>query len=319
MKYFPLFLALLLSSAGLCQTYTLAPKWKVGEKKELTITRTTTKSGSGQPSDPETETEKIQLEVTGEDEMSYTMKLQVQNPIFIGLQDIDESLPQKLSDHRQLTLVQKIQKKTGKIEIVNWAELQSGMKQTLDIVEKHLTGENNEMASYLNLVIAPLSKTFEDQENYLKEFSKSTGNIFSLYGTTITAGDSVITTESTPNPMVESAPPLEVKKVMWISGKDDSSGKLEVSVENRMDMAAMKEMFLMMVESMAEAFGGGEKAKEELQEMRDMNMLVENHEVYSYNIISSWPEKVQVTVTINLSLGSKREEITQNVISVTLK
>lgn len=166
MKHFLVINALILSFFAFSQEYSFIPKWKVGDKKTISIsTRDIITPNNRFESSDTTIFEKITISILKEDSDFYTIEVNYDNPVVsIFIYELP-SITKKLNPYSQIKFTYTLNKKTKQIQVQNWQEIQTKVFKQRDKVQSIVLKESKELnQQLLNMIFIPIKMMFNSEK-----------------------------------------------------------------------------------------------------------------------------------------------------------
>ena len=300
---------------GQGKEYSFPPKWKVGDKKTLTIVQHQKEIKMGRVIVDTTITAETKLQVMKEDKDSYILKLLYKN---IALQEASffyEKAADELKKYRELEIKYRIDKQTGKAEIANWKEAQSFMQESVSQIQSLLEKKSPKMLVFAKLTLAPIEEAFSSKESVEAYMKNEIGYLLFAYDKKFVAGDTLKVVESGPNPFS----PLETVNqttISYLSNISEVKGACDINTSVQHDLNGFKEMMKGVMRSMATSFGAADSTMNKAaKEIDNIDFDIKNQTVISFDYKTTWPTKVVTTVNITASdpKGKKEKIVTRTV------
>ena len=272
--------------------YSFKPKWKVGDKKTVSIVQQETEYKRGELVSDDTSYISAELSVLSEDDKNYTLKVLYENVALKAAISFYDKMGEELSGYKNLELKYSVEKQTGKPELTNWKEAQQFMSTSFDKIDEIIAKKAPDAASYTKLIFAPLRDIFNSKENIESYMSSEVGYLLFPYGKKFVTGDTlkVISTGANPfNPRDS----IRQTTVSYLSNIDDAKKVCDINMTEIFDLTKFKEMMKTMMEKMMKSSEAADKSKDKAaKEIDSVDFDVTNNTVITFDYNSTWPLKV---------------------------
>lgn len=274
------------------------PTWKVGEKRTLIITEEKISSEGDSVKSREVNSFEGEVAVTKMDNVNYYLTVKYSNVVLQSFQKLYDNLGEELPTYKTIELKYKVNKQSGKSEMINWKEANAYVQKTFDEVSKIINAKMPEMSGMLDIVFSPIKDVFKSKESAEGFFGKEIGCVLNPFGRQYSTKDTLVTNEVTKNPFGNDSLSATTRSIL--GNVNEAQGTCEIISTTEMDMSQVVEMIKsMMMNMMKKMDPKNEKTKEKLAELDNIKMEMTNTEVLKFNFKTSWTtECIQKTVVV---------------------
>jgi hypothetical protein len=311
-----LFTILLITQIAFTQAQqrVFTPNWKVGEKKYISIVEEKIAYESDSLKTNETNTIEGEITVTRADNLSYFLTIKYENVVLQSFQKLYDKLGEELPAFKTIELQYKVNKQTGKSDMVNWKEANDYVQKSFVEVSKIINNKMPETAGMLDIVFAPIKDLFKSKESAEGFFGKELGCVLSPFGRKYSTVDTLVTQERTKNPFGQDSLSATTRSIL--SNVNDANGTCDIISSTEMDMSQLVQMIKSMMTKMMKGMEGkDDEAKEALAELDKIKMEMVNSEVLSFNFRTSWTTVcVQKTIVdVNMPGRSGKQYVNKTI------
>lgn len=270
------------------------PKWKVGEKKTATIMQHETEYKYGKLIEDTITYRNVEIKVISENENEYILSVINENIALRSAVNFYEKMGEELSKYKNLELKYKINKKTGKAELINWKESQKFMDESFAQITKLIEKKVPEMASFAKLAFVPIEGIFKSKKNIESYMNGEIGYLLFPYDKKFVIGDTLKISESTQNPF-NPKDSISQTTLAYLNNINDAKKVCDINTTDILDLAEFKKMMKTMIEKMAKSFGAEESSQAKTKEIDDIDFNITNLSVITFDYNKTWPLKVVKT------------------------
>jgi len=292
------------------------PTWKVGEKKYISIVEEKIAYEGDSLQSNEVNTIEGEITVTRMDNVSYFLTIKYENVVLQSFQKLYDKLGEELPAFKTIELQYKINKQSGKSDLVNWKEANAYVQKSFVEVSKIIKLKVPESAGMLDLVFAPIKDLFKSKESAEGFFGKEIGCVLSPFGKKYSTTDTLVSQERTKNPFGNDSLSASTRSIL--SNLNEVNGTCDIISSTEMDMSQLVQMIKTMMTSMMKGMDANDdKAKEALAELDKIKMEMVNSEVLTFNFQTSWTKLcVQKTVVDVNMPGKSAKQFLNKTISI---
>lgn len=285
------------SNSAIAQSkgFAFTPKWKVGEKKTVTIAQHETEYKKGKLVEDTTRYLGAALNVLEESPDDYTLEILYENVALRVAIDFFERIADELKGYKNLQLKYRVNKKTGKTELINWKEAQTFINKSFDQINVLLEKKVPDVAEYAKLAFTPITEMFESKENIEAYVNSEIGFLIFPYGKKFVTGDTLRITQACTNPFSPTET-IDQTTLSYLSNINESKGQCDINSSEIYDLGTFKEMMKSMMVKMSKTFGASESDRDKAaKEIDSIDFDVSNETTITFDYNSSWPVKVMRT------------------------
>ena len=293
------------------------PTWKVGEKKTLTIIEEKITYDGDSIKSKESDEISGEISVTKMDNTHYYLSITYTNVVLKAFQKVYDNLGAELPAYKNIVLQYKVNKQTGKSDLINWKEANAYIQKTFDEVSKVINTKMPEAADMLEIIFTPIKDLFKSKESAEGYFGQEMGCVLAPFGKNYSTKDTLLTREAAKNPFGNDS--LVANKRSILNNYNPSAGTCDIVTVTDMDMSQVIQMIkTMMTNMMKKMDPKGEKSQEKMAELDNIKMEMNNVETISFNITTSWFTSCTQKTLVLASMPGKNSK--QQVIkTITLK
>ncbi|QNR25073.1 hypothetical protein [Croceimicrobium hydrocarbonivorans] len=271
-----------------------SPNWKVGAEKLIIRTQTRTDYANEEVQKEEVEVDSLFIKVVDEKETYYEVEYAYGADL---LEFILETLPDASNDLKekaQLDIRYAISKDNGKVDILNWEEIEEYTGPRMEAIKSKLLEADSGVAFFIGLILKPLMLPLSSKENAIAFFESDLGLLLLPYKSSYQLGDTLTTVSMESNPM-QAGQDLECKAITCLKQNNEQKKQAVFYHSKAYDMTAFLEMLKGMMTDMIESMPGDKAKKtEELAKIEEMKMEISNSELIYYNTETTWVEKIEI-------------------------
>ncbi|MES2429351.1 MAG: hypothetical protein V4556_00360 [Bacteroidota bacterium] len=308
---FPLFFVLIVSAASAQKTaYAFSPKWKIGDKRTISIVQKEKELKKEKWTEEEPNIVAAEITVTKEDNENYFLKVLYENVAMTSAIKFYDRLGEELADYKNLDLQYKVNKQTGKPELLNWQEAQQFVNKSFEQIDSLLQKKVPDDAEFAGYAFAPIKKIFESQENIESYMTDNIGYIFFPYNKQYIVGDTMRIVERCENPLSPGDTTTQTT-ISYLSKIDDANKRCTIYSSAILDLTEFKKMMITMMQTMTSAFGAEDSVKTKAtKEINELDFDVTNSTTIDYDYGTSWPIEIVKLVRVTGSDPSGKRETT---------
>ena len=283
---------------GQSKQFLFLPKWKVGETKTATVTQKETEYKNGNLVKDTTDYLDVEITVLKENNEDYIIKVLYPNVALRAASSFYEKMGDELSDYKKLELQYKIDKRTGKYELINWKEAQKFIKQSFDQINALIKKKAPDAASYTKLIFGPIEDMFKSKENVESYMDSEVGCLFFPYGKKFITGDTLITKKMSANPF-NPKDSIAQTTLSYLSNIDETNKVCAINTKELYDLSAFKDMIKTMMANMAKTLGATDSDKNDASKAIDsIDFDMTNLTITTFDFSSTWPVKIVKTAKV---------------------
>lgn len=290
------FLAIICYHAfGQTAEYKFTPKWKEGDKKTVTIEQNETEYKNGELVEENTSHLTTEIEILKENNDDYILKVVHENIALRTVVNFYDKLGDELNTYKNLKLEFRINKQTGKADLINWKDAQQFMNESFDQINTLLKKKVPDMAGIAKRTFVPIVEMFKSKENIEAYMSNEIGFLLFPYDKIFVVGDTLSTKESCANPFN----PLDMitqTTLSYLSNLDETKKICDINTTEIYDLTEFKEMMKTMMENMTKSLGAEDSTRDKAaKEINSIDFDMSNLTVITFDYNSTWPVKVVKT------------------------
>ncbi|MFT6745999.1 MAG: hypothetical protein ACJAZ2_000337 [Glaciecola sp.] len=297
----------LLSTSAIAKVYNFKPIWKVGDKKHITITANEKEFINDSLVLDTVYVNEAEVKIQSEAKKYYRLKIKFENQVLRSAALFYDKLGEELQDYKDLTLVYKVDKKTGKAELVNWKEAKVFMDNSFEQMEKLLEEKSPDVAPFFSMAMSPVLILLKDKKGIEEYMMSNVGYLISIFNHDFEEGNPAVSIDSTENPFnpKESISQTTTRELLSV---DKQNKVCEIKEEVELDLSSFITMIKGMMKSMGKSFGVSDSSLvDKEKELDDFSMDMINESTIYYNYKSGWVERV-VKVGEVISTDPKTKE-----------
>jgi len=280
--------------AGGQESISVLPGWQVNESRSVSIERHEVKYENGVIIEDTVEHLDSEIKVLRETAEGFEISILYQNVAYRSAVEIYSAFREELKEYEDFELIYSINKTTGAHDLENWKETQSFMTTGMDQIQALVDEKVPEMSFLIQLAYAPMQAAFASEEDTKAFMDDQFGFLLYPYGKTLTEGDTLITTDSSPNPFN----PMETVTLTtktFVTDLNLTTCKIHKQVMH--DLRGYKTIMKAMMTAMAEKTGQA-LTKEKMQEIESMDFSMTDETTIEFDLESAWPIKSTSTATV---------------------
>lgn len=285
---------------GFCQTkeFVFLPKWKAGETKKVSIVQHETEYKKGELTKDTTTYLSYTIAVMKENPDDYQLKVLYTNVALSAATEFYDKMGDELTQYKNLELLYKVDKQTGKATLENWLAAQKFMNESFEQINALLKKKVPDMASVAKFAFAPIKKLFKSKENIESYMTDQIGYLFSPYNKKLVPGDTLSVTVAGANPL-NPVDTINQTTLTYLGSVNESKKNCDILSKEIFDLSGFKKMMVSMMEKMSAAFGAADSSQAKARnEINSINFDVNNLTTISFDYGTSWPVKVVKTSTV---------------------
>jgi hypothetical protein len=277
------------------------PTWKVGEKKTITIVEEKLSYEGDSLKSSETNTIDGEITVTRMDNVCYYITIKYSNVVLQSFQRFYDKLGEEMTAYKTIELKYKVNKQTGKSDLINWKEANDYVLKSFDEVSRIIKAKAPDAEGMLDIVFTPIKDMFKSKESAEGFFAQELGCVLSPFGKNYSTTDTLVTEQATKNPFGNDSLSATTRSIL--SNINEANGTCDIISSSEMDLSQVVQMIKNMMTGMMKKMNPDDaKAKEALAELDNIKMEMTNIEVLSFNFKTSWTsictQKTVVTVSM---------------------
>lgn len=298
------------------QQYSFKPNWKVGDTKNISVSRAGKEYQDGQVTSEDVNTTQSVIKVVDEDNEYYTLHVQFENVIATAMKKLALELGESMNAYQNLKLVYKVNKHKEEFSLENWEEARDFIMDSYTAVDKVIAEKNPEMSVISSQIFEPVLKLFQTKEAVEAYMSSEIGFLLMPYYRDFKIGELITKTERTANPFDPNQEISMATKVKLSSVKNNQC-IIESSVE--LDLEEFKTMMKNMVMNMAKSMGSEEEMPEDvMKEFDEMDMDMTTDQKIYFDKGTSWVTKSVTNVNVIAKIPGRGDRRNETIVTVTV-
>ncbi|MDB5284864.1 MAG: hypothetical protein JWO06_3939 [Bacteroidota bacterium] len=291
------------------------PKWKVGEKKTVTIVERKKEVEDGNTKKDTTESSKAEISVVAESKDDYTVKIVYDN---LALNSVTSLLskPADLGKYKSLDLKYSVNKRDGKVELINWKEVETFMVSSFDLLNAILKDKEPDMAPLAKSILGPIREQLKGKTNVQSYMEGEIGYLLYPYDKKLGSRDTLKTEQSMPSPF-KAGDSLNTTTITYLSNINETAHVCDINKVTQYDLSKFMAMMKTLMAGMSKNMGSDGKKKDAQKEMEKelakMKFDISQREVTTFDYNTSWPLKIVNTKKSAVSAGGKNMERTTSI------
>lgn len=280
------------------------PNWKVGEKKTITITDVKVSYEGDSIKESETNTVDGEISIVRMDNANYYVDITYSNVVLRSFEKFYDKLGEEMPAYKKVQLKFKVNKQTGKSDLINWKEANDYVLKSFDEVSRIIKTKAPEAEMMLDIVFTPIKDIFKTKESAEGYFTQELGCVLSPFGKNYSTTDTLVITQSTKNPFGQDSLSATTRSIL--SNINESAGTCDIISSTEMDLSQVVQMIKSMMQAMMKKMKPDDKeAKEALAELDNIKMEMTNTEVLTFNFKTSWTTLCVQKTVVNVNMPGK--------------
>lgn len=316
MKHFLVINALILSFFAFSQEYTFTPKWKIGEKKTLSIITDQKEIKDGEITTDTTFTSVIDLTVLKKEGDVYTLETFHPNVAIATVIPLYPEIVNELPKYQKVKYISTFNKKTGVVEVINSDEISDIMTKSFEEVTKTLKKKAEIEEWLINLTFISLKMTYQSEKSIQDAFEKEMNLLFIPYGETLTLNKKSVKTVEEENPF-KPGTTLNQTTTTELVSINSKTNKCQINQKLEFDLEPFLDIMKKLLAGFSEMATTEEKKKDFQKSLDNMVMdMITNSETF-YNTKSTWITKSTLSIDVKASIptqANKQSTITKTMI-----
>jgi hypothetical protein len=311
------FLIVITSTFAQKKGYLFLPKWNVGEQKTASIVSQETEYKNGKLISDTTIYLPMEMIVLKDNPNDYSLKIIYENIALRSVIKLYDKIGEDLPKYKNMELIYKVDKKTGKSELENWKEVKNFMNQSFDQITTLLKKKAPEMAGFAKMAFDPIKNMYKDKKSMEGYMTNEIGYLLFPYGKKFIIGDTLKTIETCQNPF-NPMDSIKQTTLSYLSNMSDSKNTCDINVSEILDLKEFSKMMKTMMESLAKSFGVADSSKAKAgKAIDDIKFDMTNLTTITFDTKSTWASKIvkNVIVTVSEPKG-KTEKIVKSTITI---
>jgi len=174
--------------------YEYSPKWKVGDKKEITLNTTYKLWDKEKLAIDETDSIKYgSVEVTDKTKEAYTLHIRIKNIAFGIIEEIYKNIDLRLLEYEYMLLIYEFNKIDGSYSLRNWKDIQGFMNESFSGIDSILKSEDQSLYFRSQLLLMPEKSLMNDKSAFENKMQEQIGYLFTPYGKKFTLNTAIVT------------------------------------------------------------------------------------------------------------------------------
>lgn len=212
--------------------------------------------------------------------------------------------------YKHISLKCKIDKNTGKAELLNGEEVASFYSAGIELMGNAVKKADPDGADMLDMILFPIKQLFRNKTSVEAIAMRFTVDFLFPFGKEYKHNDTLKRKEPVPCPVSETEN-IEATNCSYISNRKLAKNTCELSIETSYDHADLRQMMKASIKKTLTAMGIEEAAmSHKFVEVDYMTIDIQEKQIMSLDYHNGWPIQTtkKITMIINDPLHSKKEE-----------
>jgi len=308
---------LTVSVIGYSQDYNFKPNWNKGDVKNVRINQVEQEYEDDVLISDTTIYNEARIEVLKSDKENYTLEILLENQALRTAIQFYDKLGDELKDYQDLKLIYSVNKESAESKLLNWKEAQKFMNNSFEQISTLLEKKAPEVAPSFNFAFMPLREIFKSKENIEAYMEDNIGYILTPFNKNFKVGQTITTNDKGENPF-NPTQEMSAKTLLSLESVDSLTKTCMIHQEVELDLTEFVEMMKGMMRKMSQSFGVNDSiAAIKSKEIDEFEMDIENLQVITFDLQTSWVTKVVGTGIISGTDPEKGIKTKKVVISTT--